>query len=56
MIADPSKAQLGVIQSEFVNFTNRQGLKLAAYVDFMGERLEQRPWVVVAMDHHGAGR
>jgi SAM-dependent methyltransferase/pimeloyl-ACP methyl ester carboxylesterase len=31
-----------------VTFTNRHGVKLAAYMDFMGERLESRPWVVVA--------
>ncbi len=47
MIADSSHVQMGDIRSEFVSFTNRGGLKLAACIDFRGERPEERPWVVV---------
>ena len=48
MIADPSHVQLGQIQSEFVNFTTRAGLKLSACIDHVGGDLKARPWVVVA--------
>jgi len=48
MIADSSHVRPGRIQSEFVNFTNRAGLKLAACIDYPGGKLGKRPWVVIA--------
>lgn len=47
MIADPSDTKTGQIQTEFVSFPNRAGLKLAACLDFAGN-LRGRPWVIVA--------
>ena len=47
MIADPYHVHTGQIQTEFVQFPNRSGLKLAACVDHAGE-LRSRPWVLVA--------
>jgi ubiquinone/menaquinone biosynthesis C-methylase UbiE len=48
MIADSSHVQTGRIRSDFVKFTNRDGVKLAACVDYLGEKPEPRPWVVIA--------
>ena len=47
MIADSSHVQMGRIRSEFVNFTNRAGKKLAAYIDYLESRVDSRPWVVI---------
>lgn len=47
MIADSSHVQAGQIRTDFVSFSNRAGLKLAACLDHTGS-LRERPWVVVA--------
>jgi len=47
MIADHTHVLTGQIQTEFVQFPNQTGLKLAACVDHAGE-LRSRPWVLVA--------
>ena len=47
MIADSSHVQTGLIQSEFVTFTNRAGLQLAACLDHIGGDLNSRSWVVI---------
>lgn len=47
MIADHTHVQTGQIRTEFVQFTNQAGLKLAACVDHAGE-LRSRPWVLIA--------
>jgi SAM-dependent methyltransferase/pimeloyl-ACP methyl ester carboxylesterase len=47
MIADSSHVQTGLIQSEFVTFTNRAGLQLSACLDHIGGDLNARSWVVV---------
>lgn len=48
MLADSSYVQQERIRSDFVTFTNRSGLKVAAYIDHLGADLGTRPWVVVA--------
>ncbi len=48
MITDSSSVQKGQIRSEFVNFTNRAGLKVSACLDYLGPKLDKRPWAVVA--------
>jgi SAM-dependent methyltransferase/pimeloyl-ACP methyl ester carboxylesterase len=47
MIANSSNAQAGHIRTDFVSYSNRAGLRLAACLDHTGE-LRERPWVVVA--------
>ena len=47
MIATISKAQAGIIRTDFVSYSNRIGLRLAACLDHAGE-LRDRPWVIVA--------
>jgi SAM-dependent methyltransferase/pimeloyl-ACP methyl ester carboxylesterase len=46
MIADSSQVYAGQIRTEFVSFSNRTGLRLAACLDHTGE-LRARPWVIV---------
>ena len=48
MIADSSHVQTGHIHTEFISFPSRAGLKIAACIDYLGPRLEKRPWVVIA--------
>ena len=47
MIADHTHVKTGQIHTEFVQFTNQTGLRLAACVDHAGE-LRSRPWVLIA--------
>jgi pimeloyl-ACP methyl ester carboxylesterase len=47
MIADSSHVQAGNIRTDFVSFSNRTGLRLAACLDHTGQ-LRARPWVIVA--------
>lgn len=47
MIATISKAKTGIIRTDFVSYSNRAGLRLAACLDHSGE-LRDRPWVIVA--------
>ncbi|MDP1578768.1 MAG: methyltransferase domain-containing protein [Candidatus Didemnitutus sp.] len=47
MIADSSHVQTGQIRTDFVSFTSRTGLNVAACLDHAGV-LAGRPWVVVA--------
>lgn len=47
MIADSSHVQAGHLRTDFINFPNRAGLKLAACLDHSGD-LRGRPWVVIA--------
>ncbi len=47
MIADHTHVQTGQIRTDFVQFTNQSGLKLAACVDHIGD-LRTRPWVLIA--------
>jgi len=47
MIADQYHVKTGQIRTEFVQFTNQAGLKLAACVDAVGES-RSRPWVLIA--------
>ena len=47
MIADSSHVHAGQIRTDFVSFSTRTGLRLAACLDHTGE-LQGRPWVIVA--------
>ena len=47
MIADSSHVQAGQLRTDFINFPNRSGLRVAACLDHAGD-LTGRPWVVVA--------
>lgn len=47
MIADHTHVKIGQIRTDFVQFTNQTGLKIAACVDHVGE-LRSRPWVLIA--------
>lgn len=47
MIADSSHVHTGQIRTDFVYFSSRTGLKIAACLDHCGD-LRGRPWVVVA--------
>lgn len=49
MIADSSHVQAGHLRTDFVNFPNRAGLKIAACIDYLGDHLDPaRPWAVLA--------
>jgi hypothetical protein len=49
MIADSSQVQAGHLRTDFVQISGRNGLKIAACVDYAGEKLNpKRPWVVTA--------
>jgi ubiquinone/menaquinone biosynthesis C-methylase UbiE/pimeloyl-ACP methyl ester carboxylesterase len=47
MIANSSPVKTGQIRTDFVSYSNRVGLRMAACVDHTGE-LRERPWVIVA--------
>ncbi len=47
MIADSMPSQTGQIQTDFVQFANRAGLKVTAALDHAGG-LQARPWVMLA--------
>jgi SAM-dependent methyltransferase/pimeloyl-ACP methyl ester carboxylesterase len=47
MIADSSHVEAGQLRTDFINFPNRAGLKLAACLDHAGD-LRGRPWVIIA--------
>lgn len=47
MIADHTHVQNGQIRTEFVQFPNQTGLRIAGCVDHAGE-LRSRPWVLIA--------
>jgi len=47
MITDSSQVQAGQIRTDFTNFPNRAGLRVAACLDHTGD-LTGRPWVIVA--------
>lgn len=48
MTADPSNAPKGRIRSEFVSFTNREGLELVACIDCAEDKPGKGGWVVMA--------
>ncbi len=47
MIADPSPVETGQIRTDFVTFTSRSGLSIAACLDHTGD-LTGKPWAVLA--------